>query len=346
MAAMYQARKHIYIAYTGGTIGMMTSAKGGLTPQPGMLEDKLRSLPEFTRKDMPEFTLHEYPTLLDSSDMSPQHWGIIAADILANYAKYDGFVVLHGTDTMAYTASALSFMLPDLGKPVIVTGSQIPLTALRSDGHDNLLNALYLAAYHPCAEVGLFFNHKLLRGNRSTKVNTSGFDAFDSPNCEPLFRVGIDVEPVLPALRSLHAMQPEWQPVQNRAVAIMTLYPGMDFSLAQHLLEQDLDGLILQTFGAGNAPQQPEFLAALERACERDIVAVNHTQCLRGSVNMGGYAGGNGLRDCGLVSAVDMTLEATLTKLHVLLSRPGDKKSVAAMARRQMEKPLCGELTE
>jgi len=342
---MTQARKSIYIAYTGGTIGMVKTARG-LQPQAGRLEQKLRSLTEFTRPEMPAFTLHEYQPLLDSSDMTPQHWGRIAADIVANYDRYDGFVVLHGTDTMAYTASALSFMLPDLGKPVIVTGSQIPLGELRSDGHDNLLSALYLAAYYPRAEVGLFFHHRLLRGNRSTKVNSRGFDAFDSPDCEALLRLGIGVESQLPPLRPLHSRIPDFCPVLNNAVAVLTLYPGMDLALAEHLLAQPLDGLIVQTFGAGNAPQQPRLLQALSAASERGTVIMNHSQCLRGGVSMGAYAGSHALSECGLVPAADMTLEATLTKLHVLLSRPGDRTQVIDRARQQMTVSLCGELTE
>lgn len=338
-------RKQIYIAYTGGTIGMAKTERG-YQPVAGFLEQKLRSLPEFTRAEMPEFTLHEYQPLLDSSDMTPAHWQMIAADILANYARYDAFVVLHGTDTMAYTAAALSFMLPDLGKPVIVTGSQIPLAEMRSDGHDNLLNALYIAAYHPVAEVGLFFHHQLLRGNRATKINARGFNAFASLNCGPLLTVGIDVQPGIRPVRELHSQLPQFQPVQHKAIAVLTLYPGIDLTLAQHLLQQPLDGLILQTFGAGNAPQQPLLLNALRNAHERGVVLVNHSQCAQGGVNMGGYAGGHALAECGLVSGGDMTLEATLTKLHALLSRSGERAQIIASTRTLMEKSLCGELTE
>ncbi len=338
------ARKHIYIAYTGGTIGMAKTERG-YQPQAGFLQQKLNSLQEFNRPEMPAFTLHEYQPLLDSSDMSPQHWTDIAADILANYEQYDGFVVLHGTDTMAYTASALSFMLQDLGKPVIVTGSQIPLAEMRSDGHENLLNALYIAAFHPVAEVGLFFNHTLLRGNRASKIHATGFGAFASPNCAPLLKAGINIEMIEPAIGTLHSRVPEFQPLQNKAVAVLTLYPGMDMGLAQYIISQPLDGLIVQTFGAGNAPQQLTLLNALADAHERGVVVVNHTQCTHGGVNMGGYAGGHALRDCGLVSAGDMTLEATLTKLHALLSRAGERQQVIRDARRLMEVSLCGELS-
>lgn len=175
-------KKSIYVAYTGGTIGMQRSDHGYI-PVSGHLQRQLALMPEFHRPEMPDFTIHEYAPLIDSSDMTPEDWQHIADDIKQNYDRYDGFVILHGTDTMAFTASALSFMLENLAKPVIVTGSQIPLAELRSDGQTNLLNALYLAANHPVNEVSLFFNNKLFRGNRTTKAHADGFDAFASPIC-------------------------------------------------------------------------------------------------------------------------------------------------------------------
>ena len=165
-------KKSIYVAYTGGTIGMQRSEQGYI-PVSGHLQRQLALMPEFHRPEMPDFTIHEYTPLMDSSDMTPEDWQHIAEDIKAHYDDYDGFVILHGTDTMAYTASALSFMLENLGKPVIVTGSQIPLAELRSDGQINLLNALYVAANYPINEVTLFFNNRLYRGNRTTKAPVS-----------------------------------------------------------------------------------------------------------------------------------------------------------------------------
>ncbi len=173
-------KKSIYIAYTGGTIGMQRS-EHGYVPMAGFMEDCLARMPEFHRPEMPDYHIHEYAPLIDSSDMTPADWQRIAEDIRDNYDKYDGFVILHGTDTMSFTASALSFMLEDLHKPVIITGSQIPLAELRSDGQQNLLNALYIAANYPIHEVTLFFNNQLYRGNRSKKVHADGFHAFDSP---------------------------------------------------------------------------------------------------------------------------------------------------------------------
>jgi len=181
-------KKRIYVAYTGGTIGMKPSTQG-YVPVKGHLTNAIMATPDFHRSEMPEFTINEYQPLIDSSNMSPRDWQYIAEDIKANYEDYDGFVVLHGTDTMAYTASALSFMFENLSKPVIVTGSQIPLSQLRSDGQVNVLNSLYIAANYPINEVALYFNNKLFRGNRSIKAYADGFDAFDSPNMPPLLLV-------------------------------------------------------------------------------------------------------------------------------------------------------------
>ncbi len=185
-------KKSIYVVYTGGTIGMRHSPQGYI-PVSGHLQAQLAQMPEFHRPEMPEFTIREHQPLIDSSDITPEDWQLIADDIRENYPLYDGFVILHGTDTMAFTASALSFMFENLKKPVIVTGSQIPLEALRSDGQTNLLNALYLAANYPINEVGLFFNNKLYRGNRTVKAHADGFDAFSSPNCSPLMEAGIHI---------------------------------------------------------------------------------------------------------------------------------------------------------
>jgi len=186
-------KKRIYIAYTGGTIGMKPS-ENGYVPQKQHLTDAIMKMPDFHRDEMPEFTINEYHPLIDSSNMSPGDWQRIADDIKYHYNDYDGFVVLHGTDTMAYTSSALSFMFENLTKPVIVTGSQIPFSQLRSDGQENLLNSLYIAANYPINEVGLYFNNKLFRGNRCIKAYADGFDAFDSPNLSPLLEAGINIK--------------------------------------------------------------------------------------------------------------------------------------------------------
>jgi len=334
-------RKRIYVAYTGGTIGMQQSARGFI-PVPGFLTDTVKRMPEFYRPEMPLFDIHEYHPVIDSSDMTPAHWLSIAKDIQANYQQYDGFVVLHGTDTMAYTASALSFMLENLAKPVIITGSQIPLAQLRSDGQVNLLNALYLAANYPIAEVSLFFNNQLFRGNRATKADADGFNAFASPNLPPLLEAGIHIKLHIGKLSNTAQPLPlEVAEITPQPISVVTLYPGITTDVISNMLAAPVRALIIKSFGVGNAPQRPELLAVLKAASDRGQILVNCTQCFKGKVNMDGYATGNALRASGVISGFDMTLEATLTKLHYLLSKPLNAEQI----RQQMQQDLRGELT-
>lgn len=333
-------RKKIYIAYTGGTIGMKKSSKGYI-PAEGFLTQTVKASAEFNREEMPLFDIHEYCPLIDSSDMSPLHWQLIADDIKQKYADYDGFVVLHGTDTMAYTASALSFMLEDLTKPVIVTGSQIPLSQLRSDGQVNLLNAMYLAANYPIGEVSLFFNNQLYRGNRATKMHADGFAAFGSPNMVPLAKVGINIELVAGQLSPSISNKLGVTQITPQQIAVVHLYPGISVELIKSMMTDSLKALVLLSFGVGNAPQNKEMLELFNNATQSGLVIVNLTQCLQGSVNMGGYATGNALLNAGVISGYDMTLEACLTKLHYLLSQNLETETI----RHLMQDNLKGELT-
>ena len=334
-------KKRIYVAYTGGTIGMQPSAKGYI-PVSGFLADTVQKMPEFHRPEMPDFVINEYPSLIDSSDMTPNHWMQIATDIEKHYQDYDGFIILHGTDTMAFTASALSFVFANLSKPVIVTGSQIPLAELRSDGQTNLLNALFIAANYPIPEVSLFFNNQLLRGNRSRKTDADGFNAFTSPNFPALLEAGINInlkagklgKPVATPL-ALHEITPQ-------PVGVITLYPGISEMVLRNTLKQPVKALILLSYGVGNAPQNKAVLQELRNAYEQEILVVNCTQCVHGKVNMQGYATGNALQDAGVVSGVDMTPEAALAKLHFLLSQKIDFEEARTLISRDMR----GELSE
>ena len=334
-------KKHIYVAYTGGTIGMRPSSQG-FVPAKGFLTDTLANMPEFHRSEMPDFTIHEYANLIDSSDMSPADWQQIADDIQQNYQAYDGFIILHGTDTMAYTASALSFMLEELGKPVIVTGSQIPLAQLRSDGQVNLLNALFIAANYPIAEVSLFFNNQLFRGNRSRKLDADGFNAFDSPNFPPLLKAGINIEVDKNLLGVDTSKNLQVSQIKSQPIGVVTLYPGISTDVIKNTLQQPVKALILLSFGVGNAPQNSSLLKQLSLADQQGIIVLNCTQCVRGKVNMQGYANGHILQEVGVVSGQDMTPEAALAKLHYLLS----KDLPTAEIKQQLVSSLRGELTE
>lgn len=335
-------RKRVYIAYTGGTIGMIDSGEG-YAPAPGYLERRLREMPELRDAAMPEIVLHEYNPLLDSSNMTPLEWLAIARDIFNNYDAFDGFVVLHGTDTMAYTTSALPFLLQGLNKPVIVTGSQIPLVELRNDARENLITALLLAANYAIPEVCLYFGNKLLRGCRTVKVSALGFDAFDSPNYPPLGEVGIEIQIHQNLIRAPASGTLIAPPDELRAtVASLRLFPGISAEFLRNVVKPPLQGLVLEAFGTGNAPNRDrELLDVLAQATARGVVIVDCTQCLRGAVNLSAYATGAALLDVGVVSGADMTPIAALTKLHYLI---GSGRTEAEI-RDLVQQDLYGEIT-
>lgn len=320
----------------------MRRGPSGYAPSSGHLAELLGRLPELTHESMPKVEVEEFEPLLDSSDMTPADWLHTARAIHSRYDEFDGFVVLHGTDTMAYTASALSFMLEGLAKPVILTGSQVPLVEPRSDARENLITSLLLSARGALSEVCVYFSGKLMRGNRVTKVSASGFDAFDSPNEPPLAEAGVDVTFRPGALRQ---PQPGGLRVADLAeanVAAIRLFPGIRAELLENLLRPPLQGAVLETYGSGNAPSRdPALLARIREATARGVVLVNCTQCLRGHVDMSGYATGAALREAGVVSGEDMTPEAALGKLTWLFGKGLSPAEVAAA----MVTNLCGELT-
>ncbi|CAL4324359.1 L-asparaginase 1 [Buchnera aphidicola (Chaitophorus sp. 3695)] len=334
-------KKKIYIAYTGGTIGMKKSKKGYI-PIPGFLQKQIKNMPEFYKTEIPIFIINEYRPLIDSSNMTPKNWKKIAYDIQKKYKKYDGFIILHGTDTMSYTASALSFILENLNKPIIITGSQIPLSEVRSDGRQNLINALFIAAHYPINEVTLLFHNKLYRGNRTTKMHANGLNAFSSPNLHPLLEIGIDIKYIKRKLPKKIKKNLIVHNISSQPINVLTIYPGISNKIIKNCLLKPTKGLILYTYGTGNAPQNKKFLMQLHKAAQKKIIILNLTQCFSGRVNMNNYFTGKTLFTSGIISGKDLTLEAAITKLHFLFSQ----KFSFNLIKTKIQKNLRGEITD
>ncbi|XP_047201299.1 60 kDa lysophospholipase isoform X4 [Girardinichthys multiradiatus] len=288
------------------------------------------------------YTILEYNPLLDSSNMTTDDWGRIGKDIEKNYENFDGFVILHGTDTMAYTASALSFMCENLGKPIVLTGSQVPIYELRNDGRDNLLGALLIAGHFVIPEVCLYFYNKLYRGNRVTKVDTGSFNAFTSPNLAPLATAEVDFKINWDTVwRANTTAKFQVRTELNRNVGLLRLFPGITASTVRAFLQPPMQGIVLETYGSGNAPDnRPDLLEELSKATDAGVIIVNCTQCLRGTVSAS-YATGRVLMDAGLITGSDMTPEAALSKLSYVLAK---KELTLDAQKKLMSQNLRGEM--
>lgn len=340
------ARASILVVYTGGTFGMVYDAKNKqlVTFDFSQILDLM---PEMARLDI-EITFVSLPVVIDSSNMNPVIWGQIAQIIYENYALYDGFVILHGTDTMAYTASALSYMLQNLGKSVILTGAQLPIGVARTDARENLMTSLELAAEQHndlCAipEVAIYFNAQLLRGNRTKKKESSQLNAFRSENYPVLAEAGVTIEFNWPYIkRYISSSSFTINTNFDTRVAILKIFPGINQTVVRALLNApDLRGVILETFGAGNAPTDPWFLEEIRLATERRLVLFNVSQCDGGRVSQGFYQTSRYLGEVGVVSGGDITVEAAITKLMFCLGQSLDNEVV----KLKLSQPIAGEMS-
>jgi L-asparaginase len=334
-------KKNILIINTGGTISSVETSEG-VQPKEGLVKEMMQQQSLFFHPEMPNFQLIELEPLIDSSNIGLKDWNHLAGLIENNADKYDGFVILHGTDTMAYTASSLSFLLMNLDKPVILTGSQIPFSALRTDATSNLINALQLSANSELNEVCVYFNHKLFRGNRSTKKSSTQFLAFDSPNFPSLATIGTDIRWQTHLLKESSTKPLTRTELKPSMIANVRLVPGMSNTLIQQLLALKLDGLIIETYGSGNAPTSDEaFLALLKSARNTETIIVNVSQCYQSSAARTTYQAGKKLEEAGVLAGHDLTIEAAYTKLQYLLSLNLSKEQLES----QMTKSICGEMS-
>lgn len=338
----------LLLIYTGGTIGMKQDPEDR-TLKPFDFSGILDEVPELVKFAL-RIDAYTFDPLIDSSDVDPDTWIKLAHVIRDRYDDYDGFIVLHGTDTMAYSASALSFMLGNLAKPVVFTGSQLPIGVPRTDGKENLISAVEIAASRDAGgrpmvpEVCIYFNSHLLRGNRATKVSSEDFNAFQSPNCPVLAEAGIEIRYNRSEIRKA-PQQHLPLTIQDRLdtrVSILKLHPGITPAVVRYfLLSPETRAVIIETYGSGNAPSQPWFLDIVAEADRMGKILVNVTQCQAGAVNMRIYANGKRLQDAGVVSGFDSTTESALGKLFVLLGRYQDNARVKELFQQE----LCGEIT-
>ncbi len=337
----------VLLIYTGGTIGMNRNPRTGAL-EPFNFESLLSNVPELQQVST-EIATFQFNPPIDSSDMSPERWVDLAHVITNNYNLYDGFVILHGTDTMAYTASALSYMLENLTKPVILTGSQLPIGQVRTDGKENVITSIEIASakYQDgkamVPEVCIYFNGHLMRGNRTTKQSADNFNAFESFNYGHLADAGVNIN-----YHTSRILMPDYsksvQPrfVLDPSVIVFTVFPGIQENLIRHvLMSPKLRSIVMRTYGSGNAPQYPWLMNALKEATGKGKIIVNISQCMAGSVEMGRYDTGYQLKEAGVISGHDSTVESAVTKLMYLQGIYSDWHQV----KNYMQRSIRGEIS-
>lgn len=344
---MTTPKPRILLLYTGGTIGMVKNFDTGAL-KVFNFKKLLQRIPELRQLDCDIETI-SFAHPMDSSDMNPTGWEKMARIVAEHYPDFDGFVILHGSDTMSYSASALSFMLHGLQKPVVFTGSQLPIGDLRTDAKENLITAIQIASLREdnapvVREVCLYFEYKLYRGNRTTKISAEHFNAFTSPNYPPLAESGVHLrvnrEQLLPCTTDSFSLHTGF----NGDVAIVKMFPGITAQVLRAITTiPGLKGIVLETYGSGNAPSGDWFIGILQKAIESGVHVVNVTQCSGGRVNMGQYETSTLLKEIGVISGADITTEAAITKMMYLLGQP----DVPAHRFKQLfEAPMYGELTQ
>lgn len=338
-------KSSVLLIYTGGTIGMMQDARSGEL-KPFDFKSLTRQIPELNKFDI-ELSSISFKDPIDSSNMHPKVWIELANIIEKNYKKHDGFVILHGSDTMSFTASALSFMLENLNKPVVLTGSQLPIGIIRTDGKENLITAIEIAGSKEkgkplVTEVCIYFEYKLYRGNRTFKYNSAHFDAFRSPNYPALAEAGVTISYNKTALLKPTKKELKVHTVLDNDIAVLKLFPGISKKITSAIINtRGIKAIILETFGAGNATTQDWFIQELEKAIKRGVIILNITQCREGRVIQGMYETSSMLKKLGVVSGADLTFESAVTKLMFLLG----KKLKSSELKKQLLSNLRGELS-